>query len=98
MKLILDNHSHISKETRAWLAAQPAHRLEFTFTPSRAPGSISSTVPFQTRPPATHPRRIQAGTQAPPWSFFNGGSVVHMTHKLDHGRRYDSNFEIARLD
>jgi transposase len=32
--LILDNHSaHISKETRTWLAAQPAGRFEFTFTP-----------------------------------------------------------------
>src|SRR5262245_58135929 len=34
IKLILDNHSaHISRETRAWLAAQPAGRFEFTFTP-----------------------------------------------------------------
>jgi transposase len=34
IKLILDNHSaHISKETRAWLAQQPAGRFEFTFTP-----------------------------------------------------------------
>jgi len=34
IKLILDNHSaHISKETKAWLAEQPAHRFEFTFTP-----------------------------------------------------------------
>ena len=34
IKLILDNHSaHISKETRAWLAKQPAGRFEFTFTP-----------------------------------------------------------------
>ena len=34
IKLILDNHSaHISKETKAWLADQPAHRFEFTFTP-----------------------------------------------------------------
>jgi len=34
IKLILDNHSaHISKETRAWLANQPAGRFEFTFTP-----------------------------------------------------------------
>jgi hypothetical protein len=34
IKVILDNHSaHTSKETRAWLAAQPAHRFEFTFTP-----------------------------------------------------------------
>jgi transposase len=34
IKLILDNHSaHISKETKAWLAQQPAGRFEFTFTP-----------------------------------------------------------------
>jgi transposase len=34
IKLVLDNHSaHISKETQAWLAAQPAGRFEFTFTP-----------------------------------------------------------------
>ncbi len=31
IKLILDNHSaHISKETKAWLAEQPAGRFEFT--------------------------------------------------------------------
>lgn len=34
IKLILDNHSaHISKETKAWLAVQPAGRFAFTFTP-----------------------------------------------------------------
>jgi transposase len=34
IKVILDNHSaHISRETKAWLAEQPAHRLDFTFTP-----------------------------------------------------------------
>ena len=34
IKLILDNHSaHISKETKAWLAAQPDGRFAFTFTP-----------------------------------------------------------------
>ena len=34
IKLILDNHSaHISKETKAWLAAQPEDRFQFTFTP-----------------------------------------------------------------
>src|SRR6201984_2523668 len=34
IKLILDNHSaHISQETKAWLAAQPDGRFEFTFTP-----------------------------------------------------------------
>ena len=32
--MILDNHSaHISKETKAWIARQPAHRFAFTFTP-----------------------------------------------------------------
>ncbi len=35
IKLILDNHSaHISKETKAWIAAQPEGRFEFTFTPT----------------------------------------------------------------
>src|SRR5579862_6970932 len=35
IKLILDNHSaHVSKETKAWLATRPAHRFEFTFTPT----------------------------------------------------------------
>jgi transposase len=34
IKVILDNHSaHISKETKVWLADQPAGRFEFTFTP-----------------------------------------------------------------
>src|ERR1700719_4190041 len=34
IKVILDNHSaHISRETQAWLATQPAGRFEFTFTP-----------------------------------------------------------------
>src|ERR1700748_1130250 len=34
IRLILDNHSaHISRETKAWLADQPMHRFEFTFTP-----------------------------------------------------------------
>jgi transposase len=32
--LILDNHSaHVSKETKAWLAAQPEGRFSFVFTP-----------------------------------------------------------------
>jgi transposase len=34
IKLILDNHSaHISKETKAWLAARPEGRFSFVFTP-----------------------------------------------------------------
>jgi transposase len=34
IKLILDNHSaHVSRETKAWLAAQPDGRFTFVFTP-----------------------------------------------------------------
>jgi transposase len=34
IKLILDNHSaHMSRETKAWLAARPVGRFEFIFTP-----------------------------------------------------------------
>src|SRR5207302_3313974 len=34
IKLILDNNSaHISKETKVWLADQPACRFDFTYTP-----------------------------------------------------------------
>jgi len=34
IKIILDNHSaHVSKETKAWLAAQPEGRFTLVFTP-----------------------------------------------------------------
>ena len=34
IKIILDNHSaHISRETKTWLAARPAGRFQFVFTP-----------------------------------------------------------------
>jgi transposase len=75
IKLILDNHSaHISKETRAWLAAQPAHRFEFTFTPNASRASARFLAQsrrgllFQARPlrPAPHPRHLQAGAQGSP--------------------------------
>ncbi len=37
IKLILDNHSaHISKETKAWVAAQPEGRFSFVYTPKHA--------------------------------------------------------------
>jgi hypothetical protein len=43
VKLILDNHSaHISKETKAWLADQPAGRFEFTFTFTPKHGSAGA--------------------------------------------------------
>ena len=35
IEIILDNHSaHVSRETTAWLAAQPQGRFTFTFTPT----------------------------------------------------------------
>jgi transposase len=35
IEIILDNHSaHVSRETTAWLAAQPPGRFSFTFTPT----------------------------------------------------------------
>jgi hypothetical protein len=41
IKLILDNHSaHISKETKAWLAASPRAASSSPLRPSTAPGSI----------------------------------------------------------
>src|SRR5215831_8988078 len=37
IEIILDNHSaHVSRETTAWLAAQPPGRFTFTFTPTHA--------------------------------------------------------------
>ena len=37
IRLILDNHSaHVSKETKAWVAAQPEGRFSFVFTPKHA--------------------------------------------------------------
>ena len=43
IKLILDNHSaHISKETRAWIAAQPEGASPSCSRRNTAPGSISS--------------------------------------------------------
>jgi transposase len=72
IKLILDNHSaHISKETKAWLADQPAGRFEFTFTPNASRASARLVAQprrgllFQARAirPAPHPCDIQTGTQ-----------------------------------
>jgi hypothetical protein len=62
--LILDNHSaHISKETRAWLAAQPDGCFQFTFTPKD--GSWLNLVEgfFQARVlgPAPYPCCFQTG-------------------------------------
>jgi transposase len=64
IKLILDNHSaHISKETKAWLADQPAHRFEFTFTPTHGSwlnlveGFFSKLARSVLRHTVSHPSR-----------------------------------------
>ncbi len=75
IKVILDNHSaHTSKETRAWLAAQPAHRFQFTFTPKHAHGSTLSRVSFPNSPvpccatSASYPNRNSKTESCRPWT------------------------------
>src|ERR1700693_6285837 len=67
IKLILDNHSaHISKETIAWLAAQPAHRFEFTFTPKH--GSWLNLVEGSSAPScATSASRLNGNSRIASW-------------------------------
>jgi transposase len=91
IKLILDNHSaHISKETRAWIAQQTAHRFEFTFTPTHGSwlNLIEGFFSKLARSVLRHIRvaskqelkdRIMAAID-----FFNQQPVVHTwTYKLD---------------
>jgi hypothetical protein len=70
IKLILDNRAaHISKETKASVAAKPATPSNSPSIPSTIPGSISSRLFLQTRPlrpviSASHPNmclRIASG-------------------------------------
>jgi transposase len=91
IKLILDNHSaHISKETQAWLADQPAHRFEFTFTPKH--GSWLNLIEgFFSKLARSVLRHIRvASTQElkdrlmASMDHFNQHPVVHTwTYKLD---------------
>lgn len=91
IKLILDNHSaHISKETNAWLAEQPAGRFEFVFTPKHGSwlNLIEGFFSKLTRSVLRHIRvdtkqelkdRIMAAMDA-----FNQQPVVHTwTYKID---------------
>ena len=88
IKLILDNHSaHISKETRAWLADQPAGRFEFTFTPKHGSwlNLVEGFFSKLTRYPP-HPCHLQTGTQGimAAMDHFNQDPVVHTwSYKLD---------------
>jgi transposase len=91
IKLILDNHSaHISKETKAWLAAQPEGRFQFTFTPTHGSwlNLIEGFFSKLTRSVLRHIRvvskqelkdRIMAAID-----HFNESPVVHTwSYKLD---------------
>ena len=67
IKLILDNHSaHISRETQAWLATQPAGRFAFTFAPKHGSwaqphrGLLLEVCPLGLAP---HPGHVKAGAQ-----------------------------------
>jgi len=91
IKLILDNHSaHISKETRAWLAAQPAHRFEFTFTPKH--GSWLNLVEgFFSKLARSVLRHIRVASKQElkdrlmaAINYFNQNPIVHTwTYQLD---------------
>src|SRR3989441_434840 len=89
--LILDNHSaHISRETRAWLAEQPAGRFEFTFTPKH--GSWLNLVEgFFSKLARSGLRHIRVSSKQElkerlmaAVDYFNRDPVVHTwTYKLD---------------
>jgi transposase len=91
IKLILDNHSaDLSKETRAWLASQPAHRFEFTFTPKH--GSWLNLVEgFFSKLARSVLRHIRVASKQElkdrliaAVDYFNRDPVVHTwTYKLD---------------
>src|SRR3989442_1795114 len=91
IKLILDNHSaHISRETRTWLAAQPAGRFEFTFTPKH--GSWLNLIEgFFSKLARSVLRHIRVSSKQElkerlmaAVDYFNCDPVVHTwTYKLD---------------
>ena len=92
VKLILDNHSaHISKETKAWLASQPAGRFEFVFTPKH--GSWVNLVEgFFSKLARSVLRHIRVASKQElkdrimaAMDQFNRDPVVHTwSYKLDH--------------
>ena len=91
IKLILDNHSaHISKETKAWLAEQPAGRFKFTFTPTH--GSWLNLVEgFFSKLARSVLRHIRVASKQElkdrimaAMDYFNQEPVVHTwAYKLD---------------
>jgi transposase len=103
--LILDNHSaHISRETRAWLAEQPAGRFDFTFTPKHGSwlnlieGFFSKLARSVLRHICVVSKQELKERLMAAVDYFNDDPVVHTwTYKLDKAASYDSNFENAEL-
>jgi transposase len=91
IKLILDNHSaHISRETKAWLADQPTHRFELTFTPKH--GSWLNLVEgFFSKLARSVLRHIRVASKQElkdrliaAVNYFNQNPAVHTwTYKID---------------
>jgi transposase len=89
--LILDNHSaHISRETKAWLAEQPAGRFKFTFTPKHGSwlnlveGFFSKLARSVLRHIRVSPKQERRNAIMAAIDFFNRDSIVHTwTYKLD---------------
>jgi transposase len=89
--LVLDNHSaHISRQTRAWLAEQPAGRFEFTFTPKH--GSWLNLVEgFFSKLTRSILRHIRVTSKQElkdrlivAVDYFNDDPVIHTwTYKID---------------
>jgi transposase len=89
--LILDNHSaHISRESRSWLAAQPAGRFEFTFTPTHGSwlnlieGFFSKLARSVLRHIRVSSKQEMKDRLMAAIDHFNEEPVVHTwTHRLD---------------
>ena len=89
--LFLDNHSaHASRETRAWLAEQPAGRFELTFTPKHGSwlnlvegffSKLARSILHHSRVASKQElkNRLMAAVD-----YFNNDPVAHTwTYKLD---------------
>jgi transposase len=104
IKLILDNHSaHISKETKAWLAAQPDGRFGFTFTPKH--GSWLNLIEGFSKLARSALRHIRVASKQElkerimtAIDNINRNPVVHTwSYMLSKAARYDSNLGNDRL-
>jgi len=103
--LILDNHSaHISKDTRAWLAAQPDGRFQFTFTPKHGSwlnpveGFFSKLARSALRPIHVASKQELKDRIMAAIDLINSDPVVHTwSYMLEKSASYDSEHEIAVL-